>query len=80
MKQIEFIRHKKEEQWVLLWERGEFITERIKGEHTFSLYSLGITYIEVTFDLESGKAINIEAFTDLNALAPYLDSVVFIFL
>ena len=53
MKKIEFTRREKKEQWELLWEQGEFMVERIKGEQVFSLYSLGLTYIEVTFDLES---------------------------
>ncbi len=59
----------------VLWEDGVPIDERIESDQKAILYQLYAFYVEVFYDLESGKLKGFRSFKCTKYLMPYLEKI-----
>jgi len=60
-------------QYNTVWERGVLIDARMTNEYTFVLYELDSFYVEIQYDVECNKIIELKSFTSLKPLNDYLN-------
>ncbi|MDJ1485942.1 hypothetical protein QNI16_36010 [Cytophagaceae bacterium YF14B1] len=59
----------------LTWQKGTFLTCQMLESHSLSLYALGDFYVELVYDPENNRIVDLTAFKDTSGLAPYLDKI-----
>ncbi|RYY99407.1 MAG: hypothetical protein EOO11_05080 [Chitinophagaceae bacterium] len=58
-----------------IWEQGVLLAERREGFHTFRLFELEGTYVEVTQHTHFNVVLRVASFRDPKHLDPYLDAI-----
>ncbi len=58
-----------------LWNHGALIGERMDCMYRIFLYQIDSFYVEVFCTLDRNTLSNIDCFTDMNRLHPYLDKI-----
>ena len=71
----EFVRFNDNERADCLWDNGQFVTFYKKGSFKYALYLLSNFYVEVTYDVQTNKIVDIKPFKTTKKLSPYLDAI-----
>lgn len=74
MKLYDFIKLNEYEQAESVW-RSQFIADRTDGDSTILLYCLGEFFVEVTYDQNLNKIMNMKPFKTMRLLEPYWQEV-----
>jgi hypothetical protein len=59
----------------LVWQQGAFLDCQSLECHCVSLYALGDFYVELTYDPERNRIVDLQVFKDISRLSPYLDKI-----
>ena len=74
MKLYDFIKLNEYEQAESVWQ-SQFIADRRDGDSTVLLYCLGEFFVEVTYDQNLNKIMNLKPFKTWRLLEPYWQSI-----
>jgi hypothetical protein len=63
---LEFVKLTERDQYIITFNKGEFIDYWINGNQRFALYSLENFFVEVEYDSDKNKIINLVSFDGNN--------------
>jgi len=64
-----------EEQYNTVWNNGVFIAVRISKEDKFLLYQIDGFYVELKYDVNINKIVELRSFGNVSRLEPYLINI-----
>jgi len=64
-----------EEQYNTVWNNGVLIAGRTSKEDKFLLYQIDGFYVELKYDVDMNKTVELRSFDNLSRLDPYLKNI-----
>ncbi len=65
----------KDQQTELVWNEGDFVTDRQEDDYSILLYQLYSFYVEIKYSGKANRFLIYRCFNNINQLEPYLEEI-----